>query len=96
MPDEVTPENAQRLYAEGGITVNQAREAHGLRPFEPPPVPLVIPEGAGGFLRALLGPVSPEPASGPPYTHVLKFPETEEEEAAQPYLPTHTVSRESE
>lgn len=32
---EVTPENAQRLLAEGEITVNQAREAHGLPPFEP-------------------------------------------------------------
>lgn len=31
---EVTPENAQRLFAEGKITVNQAREAHGLPPFD--------------------------------------------------------------
>lgn len=33
---EVTPENAQRLLAEGKITVNRAREAHGLPPFKPP------------------------------------------------------------
>jgi hypothetical protein len=32
---EVTPENAQRLFSEGRITVNQAREAYGLPPFEP-------------------------------------------------------------
>lgn len=33
---EVTPENAQRLVAEGKTTRNRAREAHGLPPFEPP------------------------------------------------------------
>jgi hypothetical protein len=32
---EVTPENAQQLFTEGKITVNQVRKAHGLPPFEP-------------------------------------------------------------
>lgn len=59
---EVTPENAQRLLAEGKITVNQAREAHGLPPFDPPPVPLAVPEGAGDWLRALLGPHAAAPS----------------------------------
>ncbi len=89
---KVTPENAQRLFTEGKITVNQARQAHGSPPFDPPPAPLVIPKGAGDFLRALLGPLDPEPSAAPPYTHVLKHPETEEEMAAEPMLPTHTVT----
>lgn len=89
---EVTPENAQRLFAEGKITVNQARQAHGFLPFDPPPAPLVVPEGAGDFLRALLGPLHPEPSAGPPYTHVLRHPETEEEIAAEPMLPAYTVT----
>lgn len=42
-------------------------------------------------LRAALGP-GPEPSSGPPYIHVLKHPETDEEIAAQPYLPTYTIT----
>ncbi len=43
------------------------------------------------LLRSMLGPPDPEP--GPPYVHVLAMPETEEEIAAQPYLPTMTVER---
>lgn len=41
---EVTPANARRLFAEGKISVNQAREAHGLPPFEP-----AAGEDAGSF-----------------------------------------------
>lgn len=94
---EVTPENAPRLLAEGKITVNRAREAHGLPPFDPPPVPLVVPKGAGDYLRALLGPLDPEPSPGPPYTHVHRLPETEEEMASGPWPPiTHTITRRSE
>ena len=89
---EVTPENAQGLLGEGKITVNQARAAHGLPPFDPPPPPLVIPEGAGDFLRTLLGPLEPGLSAEPPYTHVLRLPETEEEMAAEPVLPAYTVT----
>lgn len=45
----------------------------------------------GNFLRSMLGP--PDPHPGPPYTHTLAMPETEEEITAQPYLPTMTVDR---
>lgn len=49
--------------------------------------PLEIPEGAGGFLRTLLGPHSAEPSSGPPYTHVHKLPEDEEGQEYEPWVP---------
>jgi hypothetical protein len=48
----------------------------------------------GGLLRAMLGP--PEPSPGPPYAHVLKLPETEEEMAAEPVWPHFTVTREAD
>lgn len=57
----VTPENAQRLFTEGKITINQAREAHGFPPFDPPLEPLSVPEGSGDFLRSLLGPLEDRP-----------------------------------
>jgi hypothetical protein len=48
-------------------------------------------DAIGRLLRSMLGP--PEPSPGPPFTHVHVMPETEEEIAAQPYLPTMTVER---
>ena len=117
---EVTPENAQRLFTEGKISVNQAREAHGLPPFEPaagedvgsfriapaPPVPFrdeAVESALASrveWLGRLFGPLSPEPSSGPPYTHVHRLPETDKEiaeMAAGPWPPiTHTITREGE
>ena len=46
-------------------------------------------DGFGRLLRSMLG--APDPQPGPPFTHVHAMPETEEEIAAQPYLPTMTV-----
>jgi hypothetical protein len=48
-----------------------------------------------GLLSAMLGP-GQSPSPGPPYTHVLKHPETEEEMAAAFDQPMLTISRESE
>lgn len=45
----------------------------------------------GGFLH---GAFQPKPSPGPPYTHVHKLPETEEEMAADPFLPSFTITRE--
>jgi len=45
----------------------------------------------GRLLRSMLG---PDPSPGPPYVHVLKLPETEEEMAANPFdEPMFTVAR---
>ena len=50
--------------------------------------------GAGaGFLSRLFGPLADQPSSGPPYTHVHRLPETEEEMMAAPLLPAHTITR---
>ena len=46
------------------------------------------------FLRTALGPGRDQP--GPPYAHVFRPPETEEEMAADPFLPSLTITRESE
>lgn len=46
-----------------------------------------------GFLRLIM---RPDPSPGPPYTHVRKLPETEEEMAAAPFLPSLTITRERE
>jgi hypothetical protein len=51
-------------------------------------------EGWGGMLDRMLGPQEPSP--GPPYTHVLKLPETEEEIAAEPLLPRLTITRDGD
>ena len=53
-----------------------------------------LPDGAGAWLSRMLGPGPSH--SGPPYTHVHKLPETEEEMAAAPEMPPFTISRESE
>jgi hypothetical protein len=45
----------------------------------------------GKLLRGMLGPPDPQP--GPPYAHTLTHPETEEEMAAEPALPSFTVER---
>lgn len=45
----------------------------------------------GKLLRGMLG--RPDPQPGPPYTHTLTHPETEEETAAEPALPAFTVER---
>jgi hypothetical protein len=34
-----------------------------------------------------------DPVPGPPYTHVHRLPETEEDAAAEPFLPAFTVER---
>lgn len=56
-----------------------------------------MPEGAGALLAAMFGPPADQPSSGPPYTHVHRLPETEEEIAAAPWPPiTHTITRDGE
>ena len=50
-------------------------------------------DAMAGFLRSIM---QPEPHSGPPYVHVHKLPETEEEMAAAPFLPSLTITREGE
>ena len=51
----------------------------------------------GELLGRLFGPSADEPSSGPPYTHVHRLPETEEEIASGPWPPiTHTITREGE
>jgi len=65
-------------------------EAATLEPF------LAFTDEHGEFLSRLFGPAADEPSSGPPYTHVHRLPETEEEMAAAPLLPSHTITRESE
>lgn len=47
-----------------------------------------------GLLSAMLGP-GPSPSPGPPYTHVLKHPENEEEMANPFDQPVLTITRES-
>lgn len=96
---EVTPENAQQPVGEGKITINRAREVHGLKPYEPPAALepfFAFSDEHGEFLSRLFGPAAGQPSSGPPYTHVHRLPETEEEMAAAPLLPSHTITRESE
>lgn len=57
---------------------------------------LVVPEGCeaafGSFLRAALG--GGPRRDGPPYEHRHRLPETEEELAAEPFLPSLTVEHE--
>jgi hypothetical protein len=52
----------------------------------------VSDDAFGRLLCSMLGP--PELSPGPPFTHVLAMPETEEEIAAQPYLPAMTAEHE--
>jgi hypothetical protein len=47
----------------------------------------------GEFLRRLFGPTAGQPSSGPPYTHVHRLPEAEEEMAAAPLLPSLTITK---
>lgn len=45
-------------------------------------------EATGTFLKAI---IAPESSGGPPYTHVHRLPETEEEADADPFLPSLTI-----
>jgi len=46
----------------------------------------------GEFVRSMMG-ADPDPGDGHPYEHVLRLPETEEEMAAEPFLPSLTIIR---
>lgn len=96
MPHDKIKAAARKRMAETGEKYTTARrkviEEHAKLKAqqadpEPEVTPLDIPEGAGDFLCALLGPLDAGPSSGPPYTHVYKLPEVDEDQEPEPWIP---------